>query len=383
MTDIQKIQINRGLRNIYIDKTKSSMIDGKNGILLYQGYNIHDLAKYSTFEETSYLLIHGHLPNKKELDTFDQDLKNNRELPTEILDIIELLKNSHPMDVLRTTISAMSVPINNQSINLEKFVIKHGTRILAAVPTIVTTHARIRTGNKIIPPNKDLSHASNFLYMLSGKIPDPIESNLIDKDFILHAEHGVNASSFTARVTASTKADFYAAITAALAALKGPLHGGAAEGVMNMATEIGDKKNVEKYVDSFLKSGGRIMGLGHAVYKTADPRAIHLKEGAKQLSDKQGNPKWFSILNAITETKAVQMRQRKGIHPNVDFWAGAIYSLIGIPDDLFVPIFAIGRIPGWILHILEQYQSNILIRPALFYNGSEEKKYININKRNS
>ena len=243
MTDIQKIQINRGLRNIYIDKTKSSMIDGKNGILLYQGYNIHDLAKYSTFEETSYLLIHGHLPNKKELDTFDQDLKNNRELPTEILDIIELLKNSHPMDVLRTAISAMSVPVNNQSINLEKFVIKHGTRILAAAPTIVTTHARIRIGNKIIPPNKDLSHASNFLYMLSGKIPDPVESNLIDKDFILHAEHGVNASSFTARVTASTKADFYAAITAALASLKGPLHGGAAEGVMNMATEIGDKKN--------------------------------------------------------------------------------------------------------------------------------------------
>lgn len=382
MTDTQDIQINRGLRNIYIDKTKSSMINGKEGVLLYQGYNIHDLAKYSTFEETSYLLIYGRLPNNKELDDFNLELRNNRELPPQILDIIKLLKNSHPMDVLRTAISAMSVPVNTQT-NLEEFALTHGIRILAAVPTIITAHERIRNGNEIIPPNKNLSHSSNFLYMLFGKIPDQIESDLINKDFILHAEHGVNASSFTARVTASTKADFYASITAAISSLKGPLHGGAAEGVMNMANEIGNKENVESYVDSFLKSGGRIMGLGHAVYKTADPRAIHLKEGAKQLSELKGNPKWFAILNAITETKAVQMRQRRGIHPNVDFWAGAIYSLIGIPDDLFVPIFAIGRIPGWILHILEQYQSNILIRPAISYNGPEEMKYINIDKRNN
>ena len=358
------------------------MINGKEGVLLYQGYNIHDLAKYSTFEETSYLLIYGRLPNNKELDDFNLELRNNRELPPQILDIIKLLKNSHPMDVLRTAISAMSVPVNTQT-NLEEFALTHGIRILAAVPTIITAHERIRNGNEIIPPNKNLSHSSNFLYMLFGKIPDQIESDLINKDFILHAEHGVNASSFTARVTASTKADFYASITAAISSLKGPLHGGAAEGVMNMANEIGNKENVESYVDSFLKSGGRIMGLGHAVYKTADPRAIHLKEGAKQLSELKGNPKWFAILNAITETKAVQMRQRRGIHPNVDFWAGAIYSLIGIPDDLFVPIFAIGRIPGWILHILEQYQSNILIRPAISYNGPEEMKYINIDKRNN
>ena len=382
MTDTQDIQINRGLRNTYIDKTKSSMINGKEGVLLYQGYNIHDLAKYSTFEETSYLLIYGRLPNNKELDDFNLELRNNRELPPQILDIIKLLKNSHPMDVLRTAISAMSVPVNTQT-NLEEFALTHGIRILAAVPTIITAHERIRNGNEIIPPNKNLSHSSNFLYMLFGKIPDQIESDLINKDFILHAEHGVNASSFTARVTASTKADFYASITAAISSLKGPLHGGAAEGVMNMANEIGNKENVESYVDSFLKSGGRIMGLGHAVYKTADPRAIHLKEGAKQLSELKGNPKWFAILNAITETKAVQMRQRRGIHPNVDFWAGAIYSLIGIPDDLFVPIFAIGRIPGWVLHVLEQYQSNILIRPAISYNGPEEMKYINIDKRNN
>lgn len=382
MSENKEVQINRGLRNTYIDKTKSSMINGKEGILLYQGYNIHDLAKYSTFEETSYLLIHGRLPNNKELDDFNQELRNNRELSPQILEIIKLLKNSHPMDVLRTAISAMSVPVNNQT-NLETFALTHGMRILAAVPTIITAHQRIRNGNEVIPPNKNLSHASNFLYMLSGEIPDQIESDLIDKDFILHAEHGVNASSFTARVTASTKADFYAAITAAISSLKGPLHGGAAEGVMNMANEIGSKENVETYVDSFLKSGGRIMGLGHAVYKTADPRAIHLKEGAEQLSELKGNPKWFAILNAITETKAVQMRQRRGIHPNVDFWAGAIYSLIGIPDDLFVPIFAIGRIPGWIIHILEQYQSNILIRPAISYNGPEELKYININERNN
>jgi len=382
LSENKEVQINRGLRNTYIDKTKSSMINGKEGVLLYQGYNIHDLAKYSTFEETSYLLIHGRLPNNKELDDFNQELRNNRELSPQILEIIKLLKNSHPMDVLRTAISAMSVPVNNQT-NLETFALTHGMRILAAVPTIITAHQRIRNGNEVIPPNKNLSHASNFLYMLSGEIPDQIESDLIDKDFILHAEHGVNASSFTARVTASTKADFYAAITAAISSLKGPLHGGAAEGVMNMANEIGSKENVETYVDSFLKSGGRIMGLGHAVYKTADPRAIHLKEGAEQLSELKGNPKWFAILNAITETKAVQMRQRRGIHPNVDFWAGAIYSLIGIPDDLFVPIFAIGRIPGWIIHILEQYQSNILIRPAISYNGPEELKYININERNN
>ena len=382
MSENKEVQINRGLRNTYIDKTKSSMINGKEGVLLYQGYNIHDLAKYSTFEETSYLLIHGRLPNNKELDDFNQELRNNRELSPQILEIIKLLKNSHQMDVLRTAISAMSVPVNNHT-NLETFALTHGMRILAAVPTIITAHQRIRNGNEVIPPNKNLSHASNFLYMLSGEIPDQIESDLIDKDFILHAEHGVNASSFTARVTASTKADFYAAITAAISSLKGPLHGGAAEGVMNMANEIGSKENVETYVDSFLKSGGRIMGLGHAVYKTADPRAIHLKEGAEQLSELKGNPKWFAILNAITETKAVQMRQRRGIHPNVDFWAGAIYSLIGIPDDLFVPIFAIGRIPGWIIHILEQYQSNILIRPAISYNGPEELKYININERNN
>ena len=373
------ISLNRGLQGIYLDRTNTTFIDGKEGVLEYSGYNIHDLAENSTFEETSYLLMYGSLPNKNQLLEFDKSLKSYRNLPQTTYDIIDIVKDSHPMDVLRTAISSLSSFDEDREDFSEEAIIRKGIRLTSQVPIIVMAHNRMRKGLDPIESSNELSHAANFLYMLEGEEPSKDTARLMDIDFVVHADHGCNASAFTTRVVTGTNADFYGAITAGIAALSGPSHGGAAEGVMELAKDVGSADNAANHVKNLLANRERVMGFGHRVYKAADPRAKHLKEGVKNLSEETGETEWYDILLAVPE--AMTPYARRGIHANVDFFAGAVYYLLGIPSDLFVPIFAVGRIPGWTIQILEQMRHNILIRPLLQYTGERSKEYIPIDKR--
>ena len=375
----EKVQLHRGLREVYIDRSKSSFIDGNIGKLLYRGYNIDELAVHSNFEETAYLVMYGELPTQAQLDEFDATLKAARLTPDEIVDIIKLTRNSHPMDVLRTAISALSAYDPDTEDNSTEATLRKGLRLTAQAPTIVATHARVRDGKDPIAPDSNLNQAANFLNMLFGELPEQVDSDLIDKDFVLHAEHGINASSFGARVAASTVADLHCAVTTGVAVLKGPSHGGAAEEVMKMAQEIGTEENAENYVRERLDSGGRIMGFGHRVYRAIDPRSVHLQDDAKALGERKGEPKWFSILQNVIE--AMEPYRRRGIYQNVDFFSGTIYYLLGIPDDLFISIFAMGRIPGWTAQVVEQFENNILLRPRLLYTGEMDVPYVPIGER--
>jgi citrate synthase len=375
----EKVQLHRGLREVYIDRSKSSFIDGNIGKLLYRGYNIDELAVHSNFEETAYLVMYGKLPTQAQLDEFDATLKAARLIPDEIVDIIKLTRNSHPMDVLRTAISALSAYDPDTEDNSTEATLRKGLRLTARAPTIVATHARVRDGKDPIAPDSNLNQAANFLNMLFGELPEQVDSDLIDKDFVLHAEHGINASSFGARVAASTVADLHCAVTTGVAVLKGPSHGGAAEEVMKMAQEIGTEENAENYVRERLDSGGRIMGFGHRVYRAIDPRSVHLQDDAKALGERKGEPKWFSILQNVIE--AMEPYRRRGIYQNVDFFSGTIYYLLGIPDDLFISIFAMGRIPGWTAQVVEQFENNILLRPRLLYTGEMDVPYVPIGER--
>jgi len=377
----ENIELNKGLKNGYFDRTFSSLIVAKPGKLLYRGYNIDDLARFSTFEETSYLLLHGSLPTRSQLDECDASLKANRELPQEVQDIIRIYRNAHPMDVLRGAVSAMSLSDPDILDVSPQGALKKGVRLTAAVATMVAFHHRIRHGLEPITPDPELTHAGNFLYMLFGERPDAEDTSLMDTDLILHAEHGANASAFAARVAASTGADFWAAITAAVAVLKGPKHGGAAEGAIRMAQEVGSVENAEAYVENIIANRGRLMGFGHPVYDDVDPRSLHLKAEAKALGERRGQTKWFSIIEAVTNTEAMKKRAKRGIAPNVDLWSGAIYSLLGIPDDLFVPLFAVGRMPGWTLHVFEQYSVRDILRPRLLYAGPVDLEYSPIDQR--
>jgi len=374
-----EITLHRGLQGVYFDRSATTFIDGKQGVLEYRGYNIHDLAEYSTFEETAYLLIHGNLPTHAQLDEFDSELKDARELPEKIFEVIDLVKDSHPMDVLRTAVSALASFDPDREDNSPEATIHKGNRLTSQVPGIVMAHHAIRRGKDPVKPSSTLSHAANFLYMLEGNEPSVDAANLMDKDFVLHADHGSNASAFTARVVAGTAADVHGAVTAGIAALSGPSHGGAAENVMQMAKEIGKPENAADYVRGLLSNRQRVMGFGHRVYKAEDPRARHLREGVKNLSEEMGQPEWYQILEGVVD--AMKPYARRGIHVNVDFFAGVIYYLNGFPQDLFVPIFAVGRIPGWTIQVVEQLQHNILIRPLLQYTGEHNLEYVPISDR--
>jgi citrate synthase len=371
--------INRGLKDVYLDTTQSSYIDGEKGILLYRGYNIHDLAANSSFEEVSYLLLHGALPTSEELSAFKKRLAANRALPKEVIQVISLVQKAHPMDVLRTAVSALAAYDPDTADMSREANVRKSERLTAVFPTIVTAHHRIRQGLEPIPPREDLSHAANFLYMIDGKEPDKDAVDAMDLDFLLHAEHGANASAFAGRVTASTMSDMHSAITTAIGTLKGPLHGGAAEAVMKMALEIGDPANAKEYLRKKLDAGEKVMGFGHRVYRAEDPRARHMRERSRTLGAKLGHEEWYQLLQVVE--KEMQPYQSRGIFVNVDFYAGSVYHLLGIPEDLFVPIFAIGRIPGWCIEILEQYENNMLIRPLLKYTGPMDQKYVPLEAR--
>ena len=372
-------RIYRGLKGVYFDRSPATYIDGRAGELRYYGYSIHELAEHASFEETAYLLLHGELPTADELQAFDDQLKEARTIPAEVVDIIRMISDAHPMDVLRTAVSALAAFDPETSEVTSASVLRKGIRLTSQVPVIVAAHHRLRQGLDIVAADPQLGHAANFLYMISGERPSGEAARLMDLDFILHAEHGSNASSFTARVVTGTDANLHAAMTAAIGALSGPAHGGAAENVMHMAREIGEPANAKAYVKAKRKNREAIMGFGHRVYRAEDPRARHLRDGVERLSKEKGEPQWNDILVALVE--AMQPYARHGVNVNVDFYSGVIYHLHGIPEDLFVPIFAIGRIPGWTLQVLQQMESNILIRPLLQYNGPELRRYVRIEDR--
>ena len=372
-------RIYRGLKDVYFERSPTTFIDGKAGELRYRGYSIHDLAESSTFEETGYLLLYGELPTRDELARFDQELKAARQLPPAVLDIVAAVKDAHPMDVLRTAVSALAAFDPDTADNSREATLRKGIRLTSQIPMIVAAHESIRNGRDPVAPDPSLSHAANFLWMLKGEKPSDDAAKLLDTDFVLHAEHGSNASSFTARVVIGTDANIHAAITAAVAALSGPAHGGAAEDVMRMAQEIGDPSNVAAYVKAKRAAKEPITGFGHRVYRAEDPRARHMREGVKRLSRAMGQPKWYEILEALVKEMAPYARH--GVNVNVDFYSGVIYYLHDIPKDLFVPIFAVGRVPGWTVQVLEQQANNILIRPLTLYNGPAPRNYLPVDQR--
>jgi citrate synthase len=364
---------------VYLDTTQSSFIDGEQGILLYRGFNIHDLAAKSNFEEVSYLLIHGDMPTSEELGAFNKRLIANRAMPEPVKGVIKAVASAHPMDVLRTAVSALSAFDPDTEDMSKEANIRKSERLTAVFPTLVAAHHRIRQGLEPIEPRSDLTHAANFLYMLDGNEPDEDAISAIDLDFLLHAEHGANASAFGARVTASTLSDMHSAIVTAIGTLKGPLHGGAAEAVQQMTNEIGDPSRAQAYLEDRLSRGEKVMGFGHRVYRAEDPRARHMRDRSKALGQKLGHEEWYQILQQVEKDMAKY--QSRGIFVNVDFYAGSVYSLLGLPEDIFIPLFAIGRIPGWCTEILEQYDNNLLIRPLLEYVGPMDEQYVPIDNR--
>jgi citrate synthase len=375
----EPIKIHRGLKGVYFDRSPCTFIDGRIGELRYRGYSIHDLAEHSNFEETAWLLLRGELPTKAQVAEFDTQLKSARELPAPIFDIIRTIKAAHPMDVLRTAVSALAAFDPETADNSHEAVIRKGIRLTSQVPMIIAAHARLRDSLEPVEPNRELNHAANLLWMLKGERPSAEATQLIDRDLVLHAEHGSNASSFAARVVTGTEANLHAAITAAVAALSGPAHGGAAEDVMKMAEEIGDPARAGDYVRAKRKAGEAVTGFGHRVYRAEDPRARHMRAGVERLSKEIGQPRWYEILQAVV--KAMAPYARHGVNVNVDFYSGVVYYLLGIKRDLFVPIFAVGRVPGWVLQVLEQLENNILIRPLTLYSGPDARGYVPMEQR--
>ena len=372
-------KINRGLMGVYFDRSGVSDIKGAEGQLFYRGYSIDDLATKANFEEVCYLLIYGELPSAIELAAFDAKLKAARELPDEVYQIIRATASGHPMNVLRTAVSALAALEAGSADASEEAMLENGIRLTAQVPMIIATHHRIRSGQDPVAPDNSLGHAANWLWMLKGEIPSDDAAHLADVDFILHAEHGSNASSFAARVTIGTEADLHGAITTAIGTLAGPAHGGAAEDVMKMVEEIGEPENAATYVKEKRKNREPVTGFGHRVYRAEDPRARHMREGVRKLGEEMGEPKWYAILQGVVD--AMQPYARHGLNVNVDFYSGVVYQLHAIPMDLYVPIFAIGRMPGWMIQCIEQKRGNILIRPLTLYNGPAPRGWLALDDR--
>ena len=375
----EAVKINRGLKGVYFERSGVSDIDGAAGTLQYRGYSIHDLATHATFEEVCHLLMRGELPNAAELEVFDAEMRSYRDVPDAVYDIIRTCKDGHPMDVLRTCVSALAaLDADSLQVGEEAFQ-RNGLKLTAQVPTLIAAHEAIRNGRDPVKPDSSLNHAANWLWMLKGEKPSEDAARLADVDFVLHAELGANASSFAARVTVGTEANLHGAIVTALSTLAGPAHGGAAEDVMKMVHEIGTPDKAAEYVKAKRKNREAVTGFGHRVYRAEDPRARHMREGVRKLGEEMGAPEWYEILQGVVE--AMKPYSRHGLNVNVDFYSGVIYQLHGIPMDLYVPIFAIGRMPGWVIQCLEQQRGNILIRPLTLYNGPEPRDWVSLADR--
>ena len=368
----------KGLREVVAAQTTISDIDGQLGRLWYVGYDIHDLAANATFEEVVYLLHHGKLPNREELDDLYEFLASERELNPFLSQLmVTLAQQASPMSMLRTGVSAASTYDPDGWDESAEAQYRKAMRLVAKTPTLLASYHRLRTGQEVIPPNPKLPHAANFLWMLLGEEPDPDDAKALDTTFVLYADHTMNASTFTARIIASTLADMFSAITGAIAALKGPLHGGANEEAMKMLEEVGSPENAPAYVAGRLERHEKIMGFGHAVYRTMDPRAIVLKRLSQEVGERAGDTRWFETSRAIEQTV---MDQRE-LNPNVDFYAASVYHVLGIPTDLMTPIFALARMSGWTAHVREQYADNKVIRPGSEYVGPRDQTYVPLDGR--
>jgi citrate synthase len=373
-------QFARGLEGVIANETRLGDVRGQEGQLIYCGYEINELAGKVSFEEVVYLLWNNRLPKQAELTELKRQLADERELPAQVIEFIKSTpRTALPIDVLRTAVSMLG--LHDPSLLLDDSLAANQRRavaILAKVSVIVAYFHRARNGLDLPKIKKDLGEAAHFLYLLDGSEPSPKKVETLDVAYVLHAEHGMNASTFSARVTISTLTDIYSAMTAAIATLKGPLHGGANEGVIHMLQEIGDPKNVDAYVEKALAEKKRIMGIGHRVYKVLDPRAPHLQRMAVELSSELGEPKWI----AMSERIAALMKEKKGLYANVDFYSATVYYSLGIPTDLFTPLFAISRTGGWTAHILEQLSDNRLYRPLSQYVGEPVgRKFVPIEQR--
>jgi citrate synthase len=367
----------RGLEGVVATTSSiSSIIDD---VLTYAGYNIDDLAEHASFEEVVYLLWHGRLPNQAELDELTKQLAQSTSLPQGVLDHFKTypIDKVHPMGAIRTAVSLLGLYDDESDVMDEDANYRKAIRLQAQLPAIVAAFSRIRKGLEPIAPKTDLGVAANFLYMLTGNEPEAVAVESLEKALVLHADHELNASTFTARVCVATLSDVYSGVTSAIGALKGPLHGGANEQVMKMLSEIGEVENVESYLNQKFANKEKIMGFGHRVYQNGDPRAKHLKKMSKELTALTGEPKLYDMSVKIEEIVTSQ----KGIPANVDFYSASVYDSLGIDHDLFTPIFAVSRVSGWLAHILEQYKNNRIIRPRAEYTGQQKQVYVPIEQR--
>lgn len=368
----------KGLEGVVASDSALSFIDGREGILLYRGYSIHDLARHASFPESVYLLWNDRLPDRSELEAFEAELAEQRPLDDRLLDLLgRLPRTAHPMAALRTGISAVGAFDPEAEDPSPEASRRKAVRLVAKFPTVIAAFERLRRGEDPIPPEPELGHAGNFLYMVSGERPDETAARALDTTLLLYLDHGFNASTFTCRVIASTLADMHSAITGGIGALKGALHGGANAKAMEMLLEIGDVEAVESYVDRALADKRKIMGFGHRVYKTEDPRATHLRRMSEELSRSRGDMKWYEISRRLEDV----MRERKGLDPNVDFYCATVYYALGLPIDLYTPLFATGRVGGWTGHVMEQQSDNRLIRPRAEYVGHRDREFVPIDRR--
>jgi citrate synthase len=370
-----------GLEGIPAAQSSISYVDGQKGILEYRGIRIEELASKSTFLETAYLLIWGELPTQEELAAFKNEIRYHRRIKYRIRDMMKCFpETGHPMDALQASAAALGLFYSKRALDNPAYIREAVVRLLAKIPTMVAAFQLMRKGNDPVRPNDELDYATNFLYMLNEREPDPLAAHIFDVCLTLHAEHTINASTFSAMVTASTLTDPYAVVASAVGTLAGPLHGGANEEVIAMLEEIGSVENVRPYLDDCLERKSKIMGFGHRVYKVKDPRATILQDLAEQLFEKFGHDKYYEI--AVELERAVEEKlSHKGIYPNVDYYSGLVYRKLGIPTDLFTPVFAIARVAGWLAHWKEQLAENRIFRPTQIYTGSHEGQYIPIEQR--
>jgi citrate synthase len=367
-----------GLEGVVAARTGLSRIDGETGFLGYRGYSIHDLAAHASFEEVVHLLWYGELPNATQMEETRHGLASQRGLAPAIADLAQrFARDASPMDLLRTAISAMAIGDPDVHESTREANLRKGLRLTAQMPTLICLHERLRKGRDPVRPDPALNHSSNFLWMLHGRKPTDLEARALDVAMILQLDHGLNASTFAARVTAGTMADLHSALTSAIGTLKGPLHGGANQDVMVMLRTIGEVDKAADFVRAQLLQKKKIPGFGHRVYKTIDPRAIHLRELSGKLAKAQGQETWYRMSLQIEKT----CKEVKGLNPNVDFYAASTYSMLGFDMDLFTPIFACSRAPGWIAHVIEQHTDNRLIRPLEEYIGPPDREWVPMERR--
>ena len=367
-----------GLEDVVANTSEICFIDGHEGRLVFRGYNVADLAETTSFEEVVYLLWNGDLPNRSQLAELKAELAASASLSQPVKDLLRSYPHeTHPMDALRTAVSLSGIydPDGN-AMNAEANHRK-AVRLLAQVPTIVAAFDRLRHGKEPVDPDPTLSRPENFLYMLHGEKPKALHARVFNTALILHADHELNASTFSARVTAGTLSDIYSAITSAIGTLKGPLHGGANEQVMYMLGKIGTVENAKPWIEGALARKEKVMGFGHRVYRTEDPRAIILRRLSKEVGEDAGDLKWYNMLNEVREA----IMSSKKLYPNVDLYSGSVYAQMGIPTDIFTPVFAMSRVAGWTAHVLEQYQNNRLIRPRAEYTGPTHRDFVPLAQR--